>query len=276
VFDEVRDASDIREVSGLRNSLAAQEFGVDFTEPYRVRGFDVRLQSRTARFNSSLTVARERTDSLTVEASPGRGSFRPVPGVLSQTGWRAEQTITISPRPWSGGSLTYGVGVQVRKLDDRPGLHHRYSARIGYERPFSTWTLVSSTFLGWSQSGLSQDQFRAGGPVSAPGYHVHEFESSSLLAQRLEVLVSVPFLSFPLGQWGRSPARATLAPYASLLVIETAEAIGSLAPRMEPYPSIGAGLLVFFDLVRFDVARGIRNGRWSFGVDLSRDLWRIL
>jgi hypothetical protein len=42
------------------------------------------------------------------------------------------------------------------------------------------------------------------------------------------------------------------------------------------YPSIGAGFLVFFDLVRFDVARGLRNGRWTFGVDLTRDLWRIL
>jgi len=36
------------------------------------------------------------------------------------------------------------------------------------------------------------------------------------------------------------------------------------------------GLLGFFDLVRFDVARGLRNGRWTFGVDLTRDLWRIL
>jgi hypothetical protein len=42
------------------------------------------------------------------------------------------------------------------------------------------------------------------------------------------------------------------------------------------YPSLGGALLVFFDLIRFDVARGIRNGRWTFGVDLTRDLWRIL
>lgn len=277
VFDEVRDASDVMEVSGLRNSLAAQEFGVDFTEPYRVRGFDVRLERRSGFFLSSLTIAREWTDSLTVEALPGRGVFRPVPAVLDQGGWRAEQVMTFTPRAWLGGSLTSALAIQLRKVDQKSGLHPRYHARIGYDRIFSSWKLTSATFLGSSHSGLSQDQFRAGGPVSAPGYRAHEFVSSALFTQRLEAQLPIPFISFPLGRWGRSPARATLAPYASLLVIESGEStIGSLAPRLQSYPSVGTGLLVFFDLIRFDVARGIRNGRWTFGVDISRDLWRIL
>jgi hypothetical protein len=35
-------------------------------------------------------------------------------------------------------------------------------------------------------------------------------------------------------------------------------------------------LLAFFDLIRIDLARGLRDGRWSIGVDFSRDLWSIL
>jgi hypothetical protein len=35
-------------------------------------------------------------------------------------------------------------------------------------------------------------------------------------------------------------------------------------------------VLTFFDLLRFDVARGIRHGRWTFAVDFTHDLWRIL
>jgi hypothetical protein len=274
VFDEVRDASDIMEVSGLRNSLAAQEFGVDFTEPYRVRGFDLRLQGRSATYSASLTVAREWTDSLTIEAPPARKAFRPVPGVLPEAGWRVEQVITLSPRSWLGGSLTYGAAIQARMLGGRPGIHPRYTARLGYERPFSTWTLVSSSFLGSTRSDLTQDQFRAGGPISAPGYHAHEFAARSLMTQRVEAQVPVPLVSFPLGRWGRSPARATLSPYASILVIESEDALGDR--HALAFPSVGLGLLVFFDLVRFDVARGLRNGRWSFGVDIGRDLWRIL
>jgi hypothetical protein len=59
-----------------------------------------------------------------------------------------------------------------------------------------------------------------------------------------------------------------------VLLLETRDATGRKA--FTGHPSVGAGLLLFFDLVRLDLARGIRNGRWTFGVDLSRDLWRIL
>jgi len=42
------------------------------------------------------------------------------------------------------------------------------------------------------------------------------------------------------------------------------------------YPAVGVGLLTVFDLLRFDVAKGIRDGRWSFSVDVIRDFWSIL
>jgi hypothetical protein len=42
-------------------------------------------------------------------------------------------------------------------------------------------------------------------------------------------------------------------------------------------PSLGAGYLLPFNLVRIDVARGLAHrGRWTFNVDVSRDLWSIL
>ena len=50
-----------------------------------------------------------------------------------------------------------------------------------------------------------------------------------------------------------------------------------LVPRVEGvYPSAGVGLLTLFDLVRFDVARGLRSGRWTFSVDMTRDFWAVL
>ncbi|MBA3657419.1 MAG: hypothetical protein H0W69_08720 [Gemmatimonadaceae bacterium] len=42
------------------------------------------------------------------------------------------------------------------------------------------------------------------------------------------------------------------------------------------YPSIGVGLLPVLELVRLDIARGLRDGRWTFSIDLTRDLWSIL
>jgi len=76
----------------------------------------------------------------------------------------------------------------------------------------------------------------------------------------------MPFPGFSLGRFGRVPNRGTFAPYANTMIA------GNRA-----YPSIGAGFLMPFNLLRLDVARGVgRGGRWTFNVDVSREFWRIL
>jgi hypothetical protein len=42
------------------------------------------------------------------------------------------------------------------------------------------------------------------------------------------------------------------------------------------YPAVGVGGLGLFELLRLDVARGLRDGRWTFSLDVSRDYWGIL
>ena len=42
------------------------------------------------------------------------------------------------------------------------------------------------------------------------------------------------------------------------------------------YPSVGVGVIGFFDLLRIDVARTLRGGRWLFSVDAARDFWKVL
>ena len=277
-FDEVRDASDLAESSGLRNSVAAQEFGVDFTEPYRVRGFDLRLERRLMAnaVVASVGVAREWTDSARLEATPARGSYRPLMAVPEDQGWRADLGIWLTSRPLLGGAVQGALSAQVRHFRDGDGvaMPTRFTARAEYAHRLGPGSLVASTFGGVTTGTLPQDLLRAGGPVTAPGYRAHHFESRALLSQRLEWELPVPFPSIPIGRWGRSPGVATVAPLVGLLVHEQRGTDGQRL--IVGHPSVGAALLVFFDLVRLDVARGIRNGRWSFGVDLSRDLWRIL
>ncbi|HEY5547297.1 MAG TPA: hypothetical protein VIK50_14690 [Gemmatimonadaceae bacterium] len=277
-FDEVRDATDVPEVSGVRNSIGAQEFGADFTEPYRVRGFDLRLERRptNSAITVSLGVAREWTEAVTVEAVPARGTYRPVPDIPSRQGWRADMALSVAPRPLSGGIVHGSLAVQVRRLRDADdvSMPARGTARLELKHPIALGTMVASTFAGIASGGLPQDLVRAGGPVTAPGYRAHQFVSRALISQRLEWQFPVPFPSIPVGRWGRSPAGATLAPLTAIVVQEDRDPSGER--RAAGYLSVGAGLLVFFDLVRFDVARGLRNGRWTFGVDVSRDLWRIL
>ena len=42
------------------------------------------------------------------------------------------------------------------------------------------------------------------------------------------------------------------------------------------YPSVGIAVQPFFDLMRFQLARGLRNGGWGLNVDVTRDFWGIL
>ena len=42
------------------------------------------------------------------------------------------------------------------------------------------------------------------------------------------------------------------------------------------FPSVGVGLLTPFDLLRVDVGRGLRDGRWTFSLDIAREFWSVL
>ena len=113
-----------------------------------------------------------------------------------------------------------------------------------------------------------------GGPVSGPGYDYHQFAGRVGGTARVEWRAHVPFVGMSLGPYGHAPASATLAPFAT--VIYTADSPSFARTPAGFYPAVGIGALVFFDIVRFDVARGLRRGRWTFSVDVTRDLWRIL
>jgi hypothetical protein len=279
VFDELRDASDVQEVSGLRNSIGAQEFGADFTELYRARGVDVRVEHRldpAGRLSLGISLGREHALPTSIEGIPGHGTFRPAMPLDEIRSWRGDMTVSLAPTSFLGGALGVDLTGRLRRVDagDSVSYPARVTARLRFERPAGPGRLVSESFGGLADDEVSIDLLRAGGPVTAPGYRAHQFTSRALLSQRIEWQVAVPFPGVPLGRWGRSPATATLAPLASIVVQEELGSLGNR--RAVGYPSVGMGLLLFFDLIRIDVARGLRNGRWMFGVDLTRDLWRIL
>jgi hypothetical protein len=59
---------------------------------------------------------------------------------------------------------------------------------------------------------------------------------------------------------------------------------GSAPPTSDPlrarqtgfYPSAGVSLITGFDLLRFDVSRGLRDRKWIFSFDVSRAFWSVL
>ena len=110
--------------------------------------------------------------------------------------------------------------------------------------------------------------------MSGPGYDFHELSGRLVGTAHAEWRTPVSFVSLRLGRFGRSPGTATLAPWAHAVYVS--QPAPFQPERHGWYPSAGVGALVLFDLLRFDVGRGLRDGRWTFSVDVGREFWSIL
>ncbi len=279
---QYRDVSDEQETSLVRNTIAAQEFGSDYTDTYDAR--DVSLSGSLARlgWRPSFELAYERHEPLVVHARPANGSFEPTIPALSLH----ESRLTLGlDRPASltlggyelGAHLAVSAIRRVSPANSQPGDFLRPSLMLDLQKPFGSSRLLFHTFAAGVFSGdtlAAQHLVFLGGPTSGPGYDFHEFVGRGGVSQRIEYRFLAPFFGIPLGRFGRAPGTITLAPFATVVWIDRS---ADFKPsRQGWYPSVGLGALTVFDVLRLDVARGLRAGRWTFSVDIGRDFWSVL
>jgi len=299
---DFRDLGDVAERSRMTNSIAAQEFGSDDTDPYGASGMGVSLGLNRADATAwHLEASVDRIFPLAVYAQPTNGHYE---GLIDVPDLRFGRVVLRAERPTSlslfGTELRSVVelrsvlrNAQANALCTTPLAMPcnavatlRASIAADLERPFAENRLVLRTVasaVGAKNDLLpSQELVYFGGPVTGPGYDFHRFVGRAGVSQRVEWRVPVPFMGLSLGRFGATPASAKLAPYVHLVVIggDIAGVTrgGVQVPSGPPagYPSVGLGLLTFFDLLRFDVARGLRDGRWSFAVDVNAEFWGVL
>jgi hypothetical protein len=305
---DFRDVGDVAERSGAINSLAAQEFGSDYSDPYLVRGGGLGLQFAPG---SGLRWSAEASDEkqwpLVVRATPVTGAFEQPTRADERQVLRIAARVDRPPSLWLWGT-ELRAGVELREsLRGSSGVNPfgpsrfsttRVSATANVERPFgASQRLVLQTIGGWVGSRVSsdlmpyQDLIYLGGPVSAPGYAYHSLVSPLAFSQRVEWQMPAYFSAFSLGRFGRVPGQGAIAPYVNLvgktelgrcLVQPNPGVIGGppftcTEERNGLFPAFGLGYLLPFNLARFDVARGVgRGGRWTFSFDVSRDFWSVL
>ena len=280
-FRSYRDASDVPETSLLRNSFAAQEFGSDYTDPYDARGGRVAADLPPfAGLRLRIEGAFDDQRPLAVNASPASGRYEPT---LPAWALREGRLAVTAERPTALARLgvelrvraeLLGAGFERRDAPAGRGYYGRAFLDADGERPFGARRLVLRTTLGAvvGPEVPPQRLVYLGGPTSGPGYRFHEFAGQIAASQRAELRAPVPFPTLSLGRFGDTGRRATVAPFVHTVYV----ARGAASTRNGWYPSAGVGLLTLFDLLRFDVARGFRDGRWTFSVDASRDFWGIL
>jgi hypothetical protein len=279
---QYRDVSDDPETSLVRNTIAAQEFGSDFTDTYDVRGVSLAASLARSGWRPSLEFAYERQDPLVIHAQPASGSFEPTIPALALRESRAtlglDRPTTLTFGGYELGTHLAFSGIRRESRGNAlPGKYLRPSLVLDLERPFGTSRVLFHTIAAGVFSGdpvPAQHLVYLGGPTSDPGYEFHEFVGRGGVSQRIEWRFLAPFVPIPLGRYGRAPGTITLAPFATAVWIDRSAPFR--AARQGWYPAIGLGALTVFDVLRLDVARGLRNGRWTFSLDIGRDFWSVL
>ena len=283
--DDFSSAGDVQETSGVRNTIAAQEFGTDMTDDYRSRGLTLGFDAgELLGAHWRLAVDHNQQSPLAVHATPVTGTFLPAFPADSVTEWRA----TLSAfRTRGDGAL--GSTVELGGSLSAARSHFDATARDGavawtgrlvleaqIERPFGADRLVlaTSAVAVAGPNAPAQGLAYFGGPVTGPGYDYHEFSGVGGASQRVEWRHPVWSFPVPLGRLGAIRSPVSIAPFVQGIWTTSGGAGGAVSDGW--HESAGLGVISFWDALRFDMARGLRGGRWTFSVDFSRDLWRIL
>ncbi|HEY5087618.1 MAG TPA: hypothetical protein VII66_09705 [Gemmatimonadaceae bacterium] len=274
-YRTLHDVSVVPERSGLINSFAAQEYGSDYTGLFSARGGSLTLAAPTGMvLQPALEFAVEDQAMVGVNAVSASGHFAPAQPAIHLREGRA--TLHLDAPRFEVFGMDAAATLALSALyDEEFALAHFTSERGKGVATFAATRTVATGQIAVSllAAGLTgarrtppQSLIGLGGPVTAPGYDFHSLIGTRAVAAHAEWRFQVPFIPVPLGEWGRAPATATLAPFVHTAWVDS----------KGWYPSTGVGLLSVFDLLRFDVARGTRDGRWSFYFDVSRDFWGIL
>ncbi|MDQ2931980.1 MAG: hypothetical protein M3Y05_14350 [Gemmatimonadota bacterium] len=281
---DYRDVGDVAERSTVVNSLASQEFGSDATDPYDVRGAGIAAELGVhAGLRWRVEGAWERQGSLRVHATPAWGRYEPTIPARALDEERFTLGFIRQPSVRFGGFETRFSGqlragfTQARGADEDDSQFARAMFTAHGERALGSGRLVlESTVAGLlaPPNAPAQELVYLGGDVTGPGYGYHQFAGREGGSARIEWRTRVPFFGLSLGPYGHAPASATLAPFATVLY--SADSLAFARMPAGWYPSVGIGALVLFDIIRVDVARGLRRGRWTFSLDVTRDLWPIL
>ena len=270
----------VPEGSVTRNSIAAQEFGSDWTSPFQREQVALRIDLppvRDRRWRVGVEAAIERNRRAYVNAAPSRGTYAPAPAIADEDFTRASLIIR---RPTAlgifGTEIAFSASIDAFRARRDAYDFGRGLLNVEIQRPIGRDRLVMRTIAAGVTGGVIPVQYETwfGGPVTLPGYDFHSVRGRAGVSQRIEWQHAVPGPVIPLGRYGRVPGEIVLAPFTVVAWNDGRTRTGAMSGSVRP--AVGIGAIGLFNLLRVDVARGLRDGRWMFSVDLTRDFWSIL
>jgi len=273
----VRDLGDEPVISGVVNSLSAQETGADFGDYFLATGArggaTVALGARTA---LDVTAGWERVGSLATHATWARGSFtRPNPSVGS--GDWAQVHLALRREAPAFTDVTNLSGRLELEGGDGTSAYLRGYGALRWEVPAWSGWLVSRASAGVATRDLpAYRAFVMGGRGTLLGEGFRAYGGREAAWGSLELRLPVGVPEVPLGSFAGTGRTLTLIPFVAAGWVGGAVTPQLGAASFGVRPVAGLGLGWFHDLLRFDAGYGLRTGKLGASIDVNRDFWDIL
>jgi hypothetical protein len=267
----VRDLADVPVISGIANTLAAQEFGRDYADYLRLD----RLEAVVARRGVRARVGVHRTASLAVSHTPVTGTHRPNPG-LGSGNWLVG---AVEARLRTGGPGQPGVtGVIAAEGGAWSGERWlRVGAAGGATVPLSVGELAVDGWGGWGSVALPPHRaFVLGGRGTLEGEGFRAFGGRAAAWGRAELRVPVPFPAVPLGRFASTGRQLVVAPFVAAGWAAEPMALQPWTASDGVRPVVGMAVEVFHRLLRIETGWATRSRDFGVSVDVRRDLWPLL
>ena len=274
---EVRDVADESVISGVLNSLLAQEAGYDFGDYALI---DKVMLGVEPQLGAALTVSAhagyEKARRMRVAGKPARGVFRSNPDLASD----------------GFAVVRLGIAVRVanferrRQFRVRAGLEGGVSSAAEYGRVRGDWKLqlpvgttdfVSSGWVGWGSRELPRHRsFVFGGRGTMVGERFRSWGGRYTALGKAEWRISLPIPAIRLGSFSSTGNRIVAAPFAT--VGWAAGADPRLPWRATDGGRVVVGLAVewFHGLIRIEAGWSLSGHRLGAVADVRRDFWDIL
>lgn len=264
------DVDDERAVSGVVNSILAQEVGRDLGDYYARDRLAIGASRGSPRWQVVILGSRERIGPVTVVATPAHGSFRINPDL----GRGTFSVVRMDLRHHDEGRQV-GLGVE---WGHGPGGGYVRARMAGHlQHTTGAGVIVAKGWVGVGSENLPRHRsFSVGGPGSLPGEAFRAWGGRRAASMLVEWQIAVPVPEIRLGSVITSGDRMMLAPFAGGGIASSAISGVPWIQSGGVRPVVGLAWEWFHRLVRVEAGYSVRDARWRFGFDLSRELWGIL
>jgi hypothetical protein len=283
----IRDFGDEPVVSGVVNSLLAQEAAIDLGSYLLGEEVGIGLRQRLdPRWTMELSARFERSTSVSTTASPARGTYEPNPPLGSGSYWLGRAVFAMAPRgAVDRGDLKLYLGFEG---GSGPTQYLRATLRSDGSVPVPLGHLRLRTIAGIATPGLPKARsFAIGGRGTLPAETFRQWGGRRVAAGQLEWRIRVPVPAVGIGPFASTGNRAILAPLLGVgWAGGTIEGVGWRSSE-GARPVVGVALELLQSLLRLEFATVLRDRdlevegrhprrRIRLTVDVAPEWWPIL